>query len=139
MRKRSAHAAAKREANSGRRAIGLTVALAALLAAVAASLAVASPAHGAPTQYFSGTIPTEWVLNTAWNYYTYNEAVNCFCSGSGPLVGIKQVHTDGTELWYYTAQGNIDICHGPDYTRTLCANLSSNSISITCYRETVTC
>jgi hypothetical protein len=120
-----------------RYAPGLVVALVVVLAAVAAGLGSASSARG--DVYFSGTIPNEWVQNNAWNTYTYNEAVNCYCSGSGPLVGIKQIHTNGQELYNYSARGNIDICHGPDYTRTLCANLSSNSISITCDRITTPC
>lgn len=116
--------------------MGLMLALATVLVAMAAGLGSTSPANGA-SQYFSGVIPPEWVLSTTWNYWTYNEAVNCFCNG--PVVGIKQKHPDGLEDWYRTAAGNIDICHSTVYSQTLCANLSSYSISLSCYRQTTPC
>ena len=129
----------RRRIATDRSTLGVALALAALLAAVVASVGGVSPARAA-TQYYSGTLTANtWLEEAGWNYYTYNEAVNCVCGGSGPTVGIKQIHTNGQELWYYTAPGNIDICHGADYTRTMCANLTSNSISLTCYRQTSPC
>jgi hypothetical protein len=111
--------------------------LATVLVATTAGLGVASPAT-ARTQYFSGSIPPEWVESPSWNYWVDNEAFNCYCGG--PVVGIKQKLTNGSEVRYYTAQGEVDICGVPGaYSRTLCANLSSGTISITCYRETGAC
>jgi hypothetical protein len=138
MSKLLADNAAGKEGASILRAVGpMMLSLAVLLVAIAAALGAASPAKTAPTQYFSGAIPREWVLNPLWNYYSYNEAFNCWCSG--PLVGIKQVLTDGREVRYYTGRGEMDICGSGIYSRTLCANLSSGTISITCFRETGPC
>lgn len=111
--------------------------IATLVVALAVSLGAGSPAKAAPTQYFSGAIPPEWVEDVSWNYWSYNEAFNCWCSG--PLVGVKQKLTDGSEVRYYTGYGEIDICGSGIYSRTLCGNLSSGTISITCYRETGPC
>jgi hypothetical protein len=111
--------------------------LAMLLVALAVALGAASHAKAAPTVYFSGAIPREWVLNPSWNYWSYNEAFNCWCNG--PLVGVKQVLTDGREIRYYTGHGEMDICSSGAYSRTECANLSSGTISITCSRETGPC
>jgi hypothetical protein len=129
---------AGKEGASIPRAIGpMIVSLAILVVAIAVALGSASPAKTAPTQYFSGAIPREWILNPLWNNYSYNEAFNCWCSG--PLVGIKQGLTDGREVRYYTGRGEMDICSSAIYSRTECANLSSGTISLTCFRETGPC
>jgi hypothetical protein len=110
----------------------------ALALAALAGLSTASPA-GAYFQYFSGSLcsPCNAWWN-GWNYYHYNWAFNS-SDPNGPLVRVQEHRPNGTWVYTYSANGQIDICHGADYTETGCANISGGSISLTCYNWTQTC
>jgi hypothetical protein len=123
---------------SSHRFAGWFALLAIAVACVAVAGTTASPAR-AYFQYFSGSIcsPCDawW---DGWNYYHYNWAFNS-SNPNGPLVRVQEHRPNGSWVYTYSANGQVDICHGADYTETGCANISGGSISLTCYNWTQTC
>lgn len=106
--------------------------------AVFVGAGAASGAHGAPSVYWSGSA-TNGVTHytSAYNDYVYNWAFNS--SGGGPEVEIKEREPGGTVNYVYTGAGEIDNCHPEQYDVTGCEDINGNTISMTCYNETVAC
>lgn len=124
---------------ASRRGPSRAIVLLSVLAVFAVALVVGVGASRADVYWSGSAPPTTQIWAAGWNYWHYNQAFNCWCNG--PLVRVMEHHTDGSWVYTYSGNGEVDICHNGtgDYTEAGCENLTSSWIALVCTRATGVC